>query len=174
MTGKAIGLSLGFGFKGNFSRTPDDITPTKNVKATSANIPFGMPVVQNTDNTISSPSSVVLTTSNFGGFVLSIVKQMLTYPSTTDDTSGYYAPNDPASVLKRGCMVTELVHGTPTAGGQVYVRTVLNGAFPDEIVGDVRADADSSNTIAVPSCIFETGKLDANNMVEIRLTKQNI
>lgn len=174
MTGSAIGLSLGFGFKGNYSRTPDDITFPKIVYAASANIPFGMPVVQRTDNTVVSPATTVMTTSNFGGFALAIVKQLNTYPSSSNNTSGYYAADQVCDVLKRGNMVTELVHGTPTAGGQVYIRTVLNGAFPLEIVGDIRADADSSNTIAAPNVIFTTGYLDANNMVEITITKQTI
>lgn len=173
MSGKAIGISLGFGFKGMYSRTPDDITFAKITNASSANIPFGVPVVQNTNNTVSSPSTVVMTTSNFGGFALAIVKQLNNY-SPSDTTSGYYAANDMCDVLKRGNMITELVHGTPTAGGQVYIRTVLNGAFPLELVGDIRADADSSNTIAAPSTIFTSGYVDANNMVEITITKQTI
>lgn len=180
MTGKTIGLQMNFGFKGMESRGGlQSVKFARPVKANSANIPFGMPVVQNTDNTYSSPETVVLTTANFGGWALAEAKQNNSYPvnnnaPTQIDAAGFYRPLDLLDAMKVGNMTNICVHGTPGAGTQVYVRTVLNDAFPAEVIGDIRADADSSNTIAVPNCIFTTGLVDPNGIVEISTTKQNI
>jgi len=175
MSGKAIGLSMGFGFAGGYSRTPDSIITAKPLASNSANVPFGRAVALKTDNTYASGSTVTLTTANFAGVAVAEVKQLNTYLVGQDQSqAGYYAANEMTDVIQRGIVSVQVVHGTPTAGGAVYVRKVLNGAFPDEAIGDFRADADSTNTIDVSAvCTWNTGLVDPNGIAELKIKTIN-
>lgn len=171
MSGSAIGLSLGYGFAGNVSRTPDCIIAAKPVAESSASIPFGCPVVLNTDNTYSSPASVGLSAANFAGLAVAEVKQGYAFPP--GNQVGTYESGQACDVLQRGVMSVKNYHGTPTAGGTVYARTVLNPSFPSEPVGAIRADSDSAFTVALPNTYFTTGLVDSNSICEITITKGN-
>lgn len=171
MPGKAIGTILNYGFAGLVSRTPDQIISSKPVKGTGK-IYFGEPVIQNTDNTYSSVRDVTIAAANFAGVAVGVIKQNNAYPSTTDGTAGFYDESEPAGVLERGIMAVK-AHGTITAGGAVYVRKTLNGAFPDEVVGSFRGEADSSNTVEITNCSWFTGEKDANGIAELRVKTIN-
>lgn len=173
MSGKAIGLSFNYGFQGAVSRTPDCVIEAKPVAATSANIAFGKPVALNADNTFSAPTSVAITAANFAGVAVSIVKQLNAYTVAQDSTqAGFYAPDEMADVIQRGIVAVK-VFGSPTAGGNVYVRTVVNGAFPDEVVGDFRAAADGGNTVQLTNCSWNTGIVDGNGITELKIKSIN-
>jgi len=173
MSGKAIGLSFNYGFQGAVSRTPDCVIEAKPVAATSATIAFGKPAVLNADNTFSAPSSVALTAANFAGVAVAIVKQLNTYAVAQDTLQGgAYAADEMADILQRGVIAVK-VFGTPTAGGSVYVRTVLNGAFPDEVVGDFRAASDGGNTVQLTNCSWNTGLVDGNGVTELKIKSIN-
>ena len=51
MAGYAIGKSMNLGFPGTYARTPDDVIMSRAVKEDSKAIPFGAPVILNSDNT---------------------------------------------------------------------------------------------------------------------------
>lgn len=173
MSGSSIGLSFNYGYAGKKSGTPDDITVSKPVKGPTS-INFGQPVVLNTDNTFSSPSDVTITAANFAGIAVAEVKQLNTYSVGQDQAqSGYYATNEPADVLERGLVTVKCVHGTPPAGGAVYVRKTLNSSFPAEKIGDLRADADSTNTVQLTNCSWATGLKDANGITELKIKSIN-
>lgn len=174
MSGSAIGTSLGFGYAGGVARTPDCVIENKALKSDSEDVPFGTPVVLNSDNTFSSPKSVVLTAANFAGVAVAEVKQLTSYQVGQDsDQSGFYAPDQPTDVIQRGIVTVLVVHGTPTAGGAVYVRTAEDTDFPDEEVGDFRADADGLNTVQLTNCSWNTGLVDANGIAELKIKSIN-
>ncbi|USE78845.1 hypothetical protein NDR89_19595 [Cupriavidus gilardii] len=67
-------------------------------------------------------------------------------------------------VLRRGYMTVKNNAGSPTNGGQVYVRVAAAAA--GKPIGGIEAAADGTNTIAVTGAIF-TNAGDANGNVEI-------
>ena len=173
MPGSTVGLSLNYGFAGNVSRSgmvPEiEVHP---VKSTSAAIPFGSAVILNTDNTVSL-ADATLTNSNFGGIAVAEVKQLTTYPTSTGSTAGQYNASQPADILKRGIACVKVGRGTPAAGGAVYIRTVLNGSYPNSLIGDFEAASDSTNSVQVTNLVWATGKVDANGIAELKLKSQN-
>lgn len=171
MPGSAYGTTLNFGFGGNVSRTPDCIIAAKAVKSNSVDIPFGTPVILNSDNTISSPKSVTLTAANFLGITVATAQQNNTYPP--DNAAGAYEANGIADVLERGVIIVEVSRGTPTAGGAVYVRTALSTEFPAAEIGDFEASADGSQTVQLTNCCWNTGIVDANGMAELKIKSIN-
>lgn len=174
MSGKAIGLSMGFGFAGGFSRTPDCVIEAKAVASDSDDIKFGQPVVLNADNTFDAPTSTTLTSANFAGVAVARVKQNNTYVVGQDQQQeAKYAANEMCDVLQRGIVSVEVVHGTPTSGGAVYVRTALSSSFPDEVVGDFRTSADGGNTVQLTNCAWNTNAKDANNIAELKIKTIN-
>lgn len=173
MTGRAIGLSLGYGYAGGISRTPDCVIETKPVKEGSEAIPFGAPCVLDATNTVVSAKTTTITAANFAGVATSVVQQLNAYPATTDSTGGEYTELQPCNILQRGIISVVVVHGTPTAGGAVYVRSALNGSFPNEVIGDFRADADGGNTVQLTNCSWNTGLKDSNNISELKVKSIN-
>ena len=174
MSGKAIGLNLNYGYAGNVARTPDCIIEPKTAnESNTANILFGQPVEILADNTVKNASDT-LTADNFLGVAVAEVKQFQSYSPTQNSTQqGFYAPLDTVDVVKRGTVSVKCVAGTPAPLTGVYVRTVLNVAFPDEVVGDFRAAADGSNTIQLTNCAWQTGRMDANNITELLIKTIN-
>lgn len=171
MPGKAIGTTLNFGYAGTIAFGPDDVTGSKVVASDSDNITFGQPVVLNTDNTVDAPTSTTISATNFHGVARAVAQQNNTYPTT--NSAGYFAPSTMADIVRRGVVTVECVHGTPTAGGAVYVRKTANSSYPTEAVGAFRADADGSNTVQLTNCCWEDGKVDANNMTALRIKTIN-
>ena len=119
MAGYAIGKSMNLGFPGTYARTPDDVIMSRAVKEDSKAIPFGAPVILNSDNTY-SVGDATLTADNFAGVAVRIVQQAVQYLA---QNSGAYQPTQPCSVIQRGNVMVTCNVGTPTAGGKVYVRT---------------------------------------------------
>lgn len=174
MSGKAIGKSLGFGYAGNFSRMPDSIVEALPVASDSDNILFGQPVVLNSDGTLDAPTSTALTAANFAGVALAQVKQFNTYITGQDQTQqGYFSPDQMCDVIQRGIVSVKVAYGTPTAGGAVYVRTALNVAFPDEVVGDFRTASDTTNTVQLTNCCWRDAAIDANGIAELKIKTVN-
>lgn len=170
MSGSVVGKVLPFGYPGTVSRTPDCVIESKPVKYNSANIEFGKPVVLNADNTFSSPTSESLTATNFAGVAVAEVKQQLSYSVGQDvNQAGYYAAEQPCDVIQRGIVAVKVAYGTPTAGGAVYVRTVLNGSFPNEVVGDFRTAPDSTNTVQLTNCSWNSNMIDSNGVAELKI-----
>lgn len=179
MPGTSYGTSLPYGFEGQLSYSPDNITVTKPVKIGTPNIPYGLAVIQNADNTVMLADSTI-TAANFAGIATSEVKQNLAYPAsasngvTVGNTSGSYAPLTPADITERGIVSVKCRNGTPTAGGAVFVRKVLNGAIPAGILGGLEAVADSTNTVQLTNCSWYSGKVDSNGMTQLRIKSLNV
>lgn len=170
MSGKAIGISMNYGFPGTYARTPDDIVTSRQLKEGSAPVPFGAALMANSDNTY-SPVDSTFTPSKFGGVALRIVKQAVSY---SEQNATEYQPLDLVSALNRGAVVVNCNHGTPTAGGDVYIRIKENSAIVGGVVGGFEAEADGENTVKVPNCQWTNGYVDANGVAEITiLTRAN-
>ena len=168
MPGKAIGKKLNYGFVGTVSRNPDNIIGARRLNADSEKVVFGQAVALNTDNSIALISAD--NADNFIGFAVRIVKQTTDYMSS----QGFYNPGDTVDVLTRGNMTVSCNNGTPTAGGDVYVRVAANAAIPNGVAGEVEAAADGENTVLLDNVKFTTDQIDGNNMTEIAILTRKI
>lgn len=169
MTGKAIGISMNFGYPGNYSRTPDDVVASRQLKGDAA-VPFGAAVVLNSDNTY-SPVSAATTAGQIAGIALRIVKQAVSY---ANQNVSEYNPGEMMSALERGAATVVCNVGTPTAGGKVYIRVKANTSIANGVVGGFEAAADTTNTIEVPNMRWTNGYLDATRIAEVTiLTRVN-
>lgn len=164
MAGKSIGISMNYGYAGNYARTPDDVVASR-VLAGDEAVPFGAAVVLNSDNTY-SPVASGTTADSIAGIALRIVKQAISY---ADQNYSQYNPGEMMSVLERGAATVACNVGTPTAGGKVYVRIKANSGITNGVVGGFEAAADSTNTIEVPNMRWTNGYLDANRIAEVTL-----
>jgi hypothetical protein len=170
MPGTVIGKSLNLGYPGSVSRSADAIIDNRVVRPTdTANIPFGSPAVLNADNTYSA-FGAGSTAALFAGIAVRNVKQGTVYGT---NVQGFYAPADACDVLGRGSVTVTCSVGTPTAGGPVYIRTVLNGAIPLGIVGGYEVAADGTNSVLITNAKWTTGKLDANRTAEVTVIQRN-
>lgn len=167
MPGTAIGLSLGNGYPGSYSRMPDDVVKPKPLSGDTPAV-FGTAAILNDDDTYKA-ADATLTAQNFAGIFVREVKQA----SDVFASQGAYYKNDPADVMLRGETVIKLARGTPKAGGTVYYRIAANEDISGSAVGDFEATADGSNTVALPNVVFSTGKVDGNNVVEIVIKTRN-
>jgi hypothetical protein len=169
MPGSVIGTSMNIGYPGSFSRNGDCIIVPRGVKSTDVvNIAFGDPVVLNTDNTYSKFVATG-TAGTFAGVGIREVKQTADYYNP----AGKYNPGDSADVIVRGAVCVVCNVGTPTAWGNVYVRTALNASVPAGVIGGFEAVADGTNTVLLTNAKFNTGNIDANKVVEIVITNRN-
>ncbi len=170
MSGKAIGVSMNYGFPGTYARTPDDIVTSRQLAAASEAVPFGACLMVSDDNTYSAVDST-FTAAKFGGIALRVVKQAISY-AQQDETA--YNPGDMVNALNRGAVAVLCRNGTPSAGGAVYVRIKENAAIADGVIGGLEAVADGANSILVPNMQWTNGYIDANGVAEITiLTRAN-
>lgn len=170
MSGKAIGISMNYGFPGTYARTPDDIAMSRKVAAYSAVIPFGAAVVLNSDNTYSL-AGTGFTAAKFAGVALRIVKQAISYD---DQNETVYNPGEAMTALERGQVTVKCNVGTPTAGGNVYVRIAANSTIAGGVVGGFEAAADGANTVLLTNAKWATGLMDTNKVCELAiLTRVN-
>jgi len=169
MPGSVIGTVMSIGYPGSFSRNGDCIIVPRGIKSTdTVGVSFGDPVVLNTDNTYSK-FGAANTAAQFAGVGIREVKQTADYYNP----AGKYNPGDSADVIVRGAVCVVCNVGTPTAWGDVYVRTVLNGTIPAGVVGGFEATADGTNSILLTNAKFNTGNMDANKVVEIIIVTRN-
>lgn len=170
MSGKAIGISMNYGFPGTYARTPDDIVTSRQLKEGSKEVPYGMVLMANADNTYSAVDET-FTAEKFGGIALRVVKQAITYGEQNETT---YHEKDLVSALNRGGVVVKCNNGTPTAGGAVYVRIKANASVPLGVVGGLEASEDGGNTVKLTNVQWTNGYVDANGVAEITiLTRLN-
>jgi hypothetical protein len=170
MSGKAIGVSMNYGFPGTYARTPDDIVTSRQLMTDSDAVPFGACLMIGDGNTYKAVDST-FTAAKFGGVALRVVKQAISY-AQQDETA--YNAGDMVNAINRGAVSVFCANGTPTAGGAVYVRIKENSAITDGKVGGFEAEADGANTILVPNLQWTNGYIDANGVAEITiLTRVN-
>lgn len=171
MAGKAIGISMGFGYPGNYARTPDDVTVSRVIKASSVSpVPFGACLKLNSDNTVELVSAG-FTAADFAGIA---VREVKTPTNFMAQNTVQYRQGEVCDALVRGAIIVTCNVGTPTAGGAVYVRIAANASIPDGVVGGFEAAADSTNTVLLPNVKWTTGAIDANKSCEVTiLTRVN-
>jgi hypothetical protein len=174
MPGSVIGTSLNYGFAGTIASTPDIIIQSKPVNSASANIPFGSPVIQNSDDTVTF-GGATLTAANFAGVATAEVKQLLVLALGTNGTgSGYYQPGKTCEIIQRGKVSVKVYVGSPTTGAKAYVRVALNGSIPNGIIGGFEAAADGSNTIQLTNAVWDNGHVDANGVTSLKILSLNV
>ena len=168
MPGRVIGIELPLGYPGTIARTPDAIIMNRLVKAESANIGYGKPVILNGDNTYSA-FSADNTADQFGGVAIREVKMATNY---YDQNDVEYLPGQQCDVLERGSIVVKCPKGTPTAGGKVYIRIAENASYPGSKAGDFEAEADGSNTVELTGVVWATGRIDAEKCCELLIKER--
>ena len=172
MAGSAIGIRMGYGYPGNYARTPDDITVGRLVKASTANIPFGACVALNSDNSVQL-AGTGFTAAKFGGIAVRRIKTPTVF--TAQNVGGEYTPGEVCDALTRGAVTVKCNVGTPTAGGAVYVRIAANASIANGVVGGFEAAADSddsSKTVKLPNVKWTTGAMDANRICEVTIIER--
>lgn len=183
MPGSVIGTVMGLGFLGQFARNGDYVVRgDRTVQSTDAAVNgpfFGQPCSFNSNGTVSSFPQLVINSgtpsmANFAGIAVREVKTMETFIQTGNSapTVGQYYPGQACDLLKRGNIFVQFqaaASGVAAAGGAVYVRIALNGAYPAAVIGGFESAADGGNTIQLTNAQFFTGVIDSNNLVEIEL-----
>jgi hypothetical protein len=158
---------------GTISQSDYPMTTNRLLKPTdtlAAN--FGDALVLNSDNTYSSvkqfitvdSSSVVGTTGI--AFAQANVKTNAYYPTNNSgqqNTSGAYLPGQPCDALVRGTMTVEVPYGTPAgAGAPVWIRTALNGSYPNSKIGSIEGASLTGNIVTANGLVFTTGILSTD------------
>lgn len=172
MPGSTIGINMNYGFPGQASRHGDEVSRTRPVKASTSNIKFGAPVVQNSDGSVQM-FGATNTASDFCGIAMRKVKSAVVYPY---QNFGYYEPGQPCDILQRGGITTICAWGTPAVGGTVYVRTaVVSGTSPaGAAIGDLGASNESGNCVALTGVVWSSGA-DARKCAELTIkTRQGV
>lgn len=170
MPGKVIGTSFNYGYPGTISRLGDEITRTRPKASASDDIYFGDPVTVNTDGSVTRLGASG-TAAKFAGIAVRRIKGATQY---TSQNRAYYTDQEPVDVIERGAVAVNVYVGTPTVGGDVYLRVTANEDIPAGVVGGFEAGADSTNTVKLTSCKWGTVK-DANGVAElVILTRQGV
>jgi hypothetical protein len=173
------------GFPGTVSRNGDELIVNRPLLSTdSVPAQYGGAAILNPGSSVggywsSIPAAVTAGVSNanllvyLAGIFTRNFKVDTTYPlfGQSGINQSQYLQGQLADVLERGVITVQLAVYTTacTAGGQVFIRTVLNGAIPAGVIGGFETAADGGNTIAVPTSqwAFKTGFVDPNGRTEI-------
>lgn len=158
---------------GSISQSDFPVVTNRLVNPADVKVPsFGDAIVLNLNNTYSSvedyisvdSSSVTSTTAI--GFAGSNVKTNTVYPNLSSGSianSGFYAAGQPCDGLVRGTITVAVPYGTPAgAGAPVYIRTALNGSYPNSKVGSIEGASLTGNTALANGIVFSTGVLSTD------------
>lgn len=160
LTPQTIGLNMSHGFSGSYARQPDMIVNTAPLGGTES-IPFGTPLVRG-ENGVVLPMGAGNTGNQFIGVAGREVKSPAEF---FNQNVGQYAPEEPVSVLQRGCINVKCQKGSPAIDGTVYVRVAASGNY---VVGGFEAEADGANTVALSNAQWN-GPADSNGVAELRI-----
>lgn len=113
------------GYPGAISRAVDDIVATFVNKESSADIPFGGPVMMKTDGKgVQNFTCTIAPAAETQAAILGIaVRNGDKTPATYGSNEAAYAPGEMTDVITRGCVVVKVNSGTPKPGGKVYWTT---------------------------------------------------
>lgn len=164
---QVIGKDFPHGFAGCFARQPDMIVQTRPAGG-EANIPFGTPLVYDTDGKSVVAAGATFAAANFVGVAGFEIKSVLTY---LDQSAGAYAPGEAVSVFQRGSINVK-AYGTPALGGAVYIRTAASETYTGEPVGCFTATNESGDTVALANCQWG-GPADENGIAELVILTRN-
>ena len=145
MAGKAIGISMNFGYPGNYARTPDDVTVSRVIKADSAaDVPFGACLKLNANNTVELAGSG-FKAEDFAGIA---VRDIKTPTNFLVQNVVSYVRGQVCDALVRGAVTVTCNVGNPSAGGPVYVRIAANDDVANGVVGGFEAAPDDASVVA--------------------------
>ena len=167
MKGQTIGKTMPHGYAGSYARQPDMVVDTAPLSGTEE-VPFGAPVMMGAGGA-AAPWAAGSGEDKFWGVAVREIKSSLNY---LNQNKGGYRPGEAVSVMKRGCVNVICQSGTPSPGGQVFVRTTANPAKPNLAVGGFEAaedKADSTVYTAELSSVRWKGTADANGVAELRI-----
>jgi hypothetical protein len=147
---------LYLGFVGNISNEGYSLRTARQVNPTDTLVPnFGETVVLNANNTYSTVRQYILNGSTTlpgvsGTLPLALAASNVNINPAyntvgTNDVltpGGIYTAASMMDAMVQGTMNVSCNNGTPTAGGPVYMRTALNGAIPNGVVGGLEAVID--------------------------------
>lgn len=175
---------LFLGFVGNISNEGYSLRTARQVRpADTLPIHFGETFVLNSDNTYSSVATFVaasgtVTAALAMGIAASNVNINPSYNTAGSNDAltpgGLYLPGAIMDGLVQGTINVSCNNGTPTAGGTVYIRVILNGAIPLGIVGGLEAVADGSNTVALTNFKWKTGFLETDLTAQVTILARTI
>jgi hypothetical protein len=175
---------LYLGFVGNISNEGYSLRTARQVRPTDTlAIAFGETFVLNADNTYSSVKTFVagagtVTAALAMGIAASNVNINPTYgiQGTNDALTpgGVYLPASIMDGLVQGTINVSCNNGTPTAGGNVYIRVALNGAIPAGVVGGLEAVADGANTVLLTNFKWKTGFLEVDLTAQVTILARTI
>jgi hypothetical protein len=175
---------LYLGFVGNISNEGYSLRTARQVRPTDVNpIAFGETFVLNADNTYSSVKTFVAASGTVNaslpiGIAVSNVNINPAYNvQGSNDVltpGGVYLPGQMMDGLVQGTINVSCNNGTPTAGGAVYIRTVVNGAIPNGVIGGLEAQADGSNSVLYPNFKWKTGFLETDLTAQVTILARTI
>ncbi len=153
MPGAVIGTALNNGFVGQTAFAGDELISPRAVLSSSAEIPFGFPVVSGAGGTYAAWGA-----TNVDGNLIGIshfnVRQPVSYPST----DYAYQPGQVCDAMVRGAIVVACTNGTPAVDGAVYCRVAAAAGRP---IGAFEAAADGANSVTIANLAWASTK-DAN------------
>lgn len=158
---------------GSISQSDFPVVTNRLVNPADVKVPsFGDAIVLNLNNTYSSVEAYIVTDSSSVtsttaiGFAGSNVKTNTVYPNLSSGSianSGFYAAGQPCDGLVRGTITVAVPYGTPAgAGAPVYIRTALNGSYPNSKVGSIEGASLTGNTALANGIVFSTGVLSTD------------
>lgn len=182
MPGTVIGINMNYGFPGQASRHGDEVSRTRPIKANTADVKFGAPVVQNSDGSVQL-FGASNTAADFCGIAMRKVKSATIYPY---QNFGFYSAGQPCDILQRGGISAICAWGTAAVGTPVYVRIgITEGTSPaGAAIGDLGAAAeviageggaaDTVNTVELTGVVWSSAQ-DARNVAELTIkTRQGV
>jgi hypothetical protein len=175
---------LYLGFVGSISNEGYSLRSARQVNPSDTlPVHFGETFVLNSNNTYSSVATFIagsgtVTAATPMGIAPSNVNVNPTYSITGSNDvltpGGMYLPGSIMDGLVQGTINVSCNNGTPTAGGNVYIRVALNGAIPLGIVGDLEAVADGSNTVLLTNFKWKTGFLEVDLTAQVTILARTI
>ena len=164
MNGQVIGKTMPHGYAGSYSRQPDSVI---NTRPAGAEIPFGIGVAyDNAMNVV--PMGTAGAKNAFVGVAVREIKSATDY---LNQNIGKYNSGEAVPVMMRGSVNVVCQRSTPSLGGAVYVRTALNEAYPNCVIGGFEAENDEGKTTMLGDCQLG-GQADANGIAELVILKR--
>jgi hypothetical protein len=169
---------------GNISNEGYSLRTARQVRpADTKSISFGETFTLNSDNTYSSIAQFIANSGTVTaalplGIAVSNVNINPTYLVAGSNDAltpgGKFVPGDIMDGLVQGTINVSCNNGTPTAGGTVYIRVLVNGAIPNGVVGGLEAVADGSNTVALTNLKWKTGFLETDLTAQVTILARTI
>lgn len=152
---------LGSYLPGNIVKSYPAVVETLNTLSSNDPIEFGQVVVRGVTSDNLPYANAVQTTSTASDFYGVAVKDVTSQFQLTDSMVTSYRAGQPISVLTKGYIAVPIQNGTPTVGGQVYVRTTADSTITNLPIGGIEANASSAptGTVAWEGATFASGIL---------------